>query len=192
MEELDAYLDLSKRTLLQQFQEVKDRTVQSHVARYGDAALGNLTLSEFQGDQVATRANIGTRDTDTQTDTETDRSEDVPLIVAQMQAKAHLENKRPQAKLQTLLAARAYVNSSRTLIGRKLIEAFGFPRNILCRRNFLTQHECYQTLFESFNKNWFNVSPIPMLCGPCSCLSTSVRLWARHQRLCVELNRLLT
>ena len=174
LEDSDAHPDLSKRTLQQQFEAVKDRTEQSHVTLYGDASLGKLALSEFQGDQVAPKVENRFR---RYRHADSVRSEDVPLIVAQKQAAAHPENEHLQAKFQTMLAARAYVNSSRTLIGRKLIEAFGFSEDILYKRSVLTQHECYETLFKSFDENCFDVSThsyalrsLPLLVNVCETL----------------------
>ncbi|KER21600.1 hypothetical protein T265_10115 [Opisthorchis viverrini] len=41
--------DLKKRTLEQQYEEVKKRTAASHVMKYGDMAMGSLPVGKFQG-----------------------------------------------------------------------------------------------------------------------------------------------
>ncbi|KER21975.1 hypothetical protein T265_09826 [Opisthorchis viverrini] len=41
--------DLKKRTLEQQYQEVKKRTTLSHVMKYGEMAMGSLPVEKFQG-----------------------------------------------------------------------------------------------------------------------------------------------
>ncbi|KER21112.1 hypothetical protein T265_10492 [Opisthorchis viverrini] len=41
--------DLKKRTLEQQYQEVKKRTKASHVMKYGEMAMGDLPVGKFQG-----------------------------------------------------------------------------------------------------------------------------------------------
>ncbi|TGZ58942.1 hypothetical protein CRM22_009354 [Opisthorchis felineus] len=41
--------DLQAYTLEQQYKEVKKRTKQSHVMKYGEAEMGNITVGEFQG-----------------------------------------------------------------------------------------------------------------------------------------------
>ena len=42
MEDSDAHPDLSKETLAEQFDAVRERTAQSHVTQYGDASIAKL------------------------------------------------------------------------------------------------------------------------------------------------------
>jgi len=177
MEDSDAHPDLSRETIKQQFEAVKKRTEQSHVTQYGDPSIGKLAVSEFQGDKVAMRADNTFRRGRHEGSV---RSQDVPLIVAQKQAEDHPDDVSLQQKYLSLLSGRAYVESSRRLLGQKLVQAFGFSPDILSTRRVLTQHDCYQTLFQAFDENCFDVSThqyalrsLPLLVNVCETLETT-------------------
>jgi len=158
MEDSDDHPDLSKETLQQQFKAAKERTKQSHVTQYGDKSLGNLPVSQFQGEKVATTVVNQYRRYRHQGSVP---SQDVPLIVAQKKAEAHPEDQRLQSQYQTIVNGRSYVDDARRFIGQQLVQSFGLPVEILTQKATLTQHECYETLFKTFDEHCFDVSSHP-------------------------------
>lgn len=158
MEDSDAHPDLSRETLKQQYQAVKRKTKQSHVSLYGDKSIGDQAVSDFQGSKVPQRLENRFQRRD---DGDTVRSPDVPLVVARMRAESSPQDERLQTEFKTMLHGRSFVDKSRELIGERLIEAFGFSEEILSRKLPLTQHDCYETLFRTFDETCFRVSTHP-------------------------------
>jgi len=161
MEDSDRLSDLSKETLVQQFDAVLKKTTQSHVSRYGNFSIAKLPVSQFQGEKAARLSDNQDNQHRQPAHRDAVPSQDVPLIVAQRRAEAKPDHPHLAAVYKGLLSGREYVDSARQFLGRRLIREFAFPEDILSQRLPLTRHECYDTLLKTFDENCFNVSTHP-------------------------------
>jgi len=150
--------DLSKETLAEQYEAVKEATSQSHVMEYGDLQISQMKVSDFQGHGGKTEKRVSTR---VPAELDAVPSWDVPLEILKhilseaatvteqrdiMQQIHLLENKR-QMLVRTLeqIVVKATGDSAKT-------------ESIMTDKMNLSEFGCYRELVNTFSQRCFNLS----------------------------------
>ena len=152
--------DLSKETLAEQYEAVKEATSQSHVMEYGDLQISQMKVSDFQGHGGKTEKRVSTR---VPAELDAVPSWDVPLEILKhilseaatvteqrdiMQQIHLLENKR-QMLVRTLeqIVVKATGDSAKT-------------QSIMTDKMNLSEFGCYRELVNTFSQRCFNLSEV--------------------------------
>ncbi|KAK3585993.1 hypothetical protein CHS0354_033110 [Potamilus streckersoni] len=146
--------DLNTETLEKQFKITKAETNTSHVMEYGDLTIGDMTVAEFQGNQLSPvflSNNIGTKEKDPCDDGVP--SEDVPLAILERKLEAatsQTQREQLEEQLRDLIKSR---ESVKTII--KKISFFATNNHIQTSRvmdsgvrQALRSWDCYEYVLD--------------------------------------------
>lgn len=152
--------NLNSETLQKQFMITKSETNTSHVQEYGDMSIGQMTVAEFQGTQLANP--IPPKPKDPCEDAV--KSEDVPLEILRrslnlVQSKA--EAQVIQTKLAKLLEERELVDKVvKTIVGLATDDHVT-ARNMMETRSHIKDWDCYEEVLDNVEKLCKNHLNIP-------------------------------
>ncbi|KAK6182637.1 hypothetical protein SNE40_010277 [Patella caerulea] len=141
--------DLSRETLTHQFEITKKETNTSHVQEFGDLTIGEMTVAEFQGKQMAApvdNENIPNPNLDAV------KSEDVKLAILEQRllaAKTDEEKMFIEDELDLLVMERMKtVDTIKHMISFAVNNQLSDTRKMMTLRRPLTQHDCYRTVID--------------------------------------------
>jgi legumain len=158
MEDSDAQ-DIEKETLQTQFQNVKDKTKESHAQEYGDLTIGKIIVGEFQG-----RENAPAKKLPKYKGTKTPSLE-VPLDLlhrALADAKTPQQKKEIQAQIDSMLEKRAHLETVyKKLVSRVSDSHHKFNHFFSTTPQDLKELDCQHDLVKAFSKHCFNFGTNP-------------------------------
>ena len=146
---------LKTETVENVFEIVKNETVLSRVSKFGDLSISKMPLSEFQGDKPFERCKHASKPV---CDTFVS-SRDVPLYTFEKKiSKAKGEVKvKLSTEYDLLKKARSFIKASMLKVIKEIALEKDHFLQIWSQKLTLTQHECYEVLFDNFHKHCFNV-----------------------------------
>ncbi|KAH7962126.1 hypothetical protein HPB52_014532 [Rhipicephalus sanguineus] len=155
--------DLHTETLIDQFKLVRKETNTSHVMEYGDLDIGQLSVSEFQGEKEAKAVVLPKVPYDAVS------SRDVPIAVLR---KKFARASKPHEKNSLKKKLRQALNK-RSFLKKKVAEIASFlaqvnPENgvsLLTSKRRLTNFNCYEKAVRHFSDLCFNLSKNPYALG---------------------------
>lgn len=151
--------DLTKETLNDQFKLVKKETTTSHVMEYGDLDLGNLSLSQFQGDKKTEPIVYP------QVPRDPVSSRDVPLAIIKkkLEKATHSATKKSlMVKLQRTIRNRSFLTEKVSEIASFVSEGNSDSATSLLRTKLpLRNFDCYEKAVQHFSEHCFRLSKNP-------------------------------
>ncbi|TGZ71386.1 hypothetical protein CRM22_002691 [Opisthorchis felineus] len=150
--------DLNQYTLDQQFDSVKQSTVQSHVSKYGEMDMGSLPVGEFQGySEQSIRLDSAT--TSQVLDSRPSRWAHLTTMSRRlMQAKTVEEHELASRKLYRALQLAQIVKQTFDDIVMD-VTTFHHPTiHVLSKSEEL---KCYDAVFQQFKKRCFTIRQVP-------------------------------
>ncbi|KER19805.1 hypothetical protein T265_15453, partial [Opisthorchis viverrini] len=151
--------DLRKRTLNQQYVEVKKRTEQSHVMKYGDMTMGSLPVAMFQGHyHLLTHRN--------------DEASNSNVVDRQLSSRTHLFSLTRRLMLATTEEEQEFTSRKlrRALqLGHVVKEAFhDIVMDVTTHRRLLVKDVskrdeliCYEAVYDHFETHCFKIQQVP-------------------------------
>nr|CAH8823204.1 unnamed protein product [Trichobilharzia regenti] len=158
--------ELTKRSLDDQFKEVRRETDMSHVQRYGDSKLGKLKLSEFQGSKkkVSTDNN-----TTVMKPKDSMPSRDVPIHTLRRQIM--MTNDAKEKKLLTEILSLKIKRSSIIQDTMDLIvEVMKTSKAVFANPSIDDILDCAESVYNTFKRNCFTRQQAPEVSGHLSTL----------------------
>ncbi|XP_014666763.1 PREDICTED: legumain-like [Priapulus caudatus] len=155
MEDSDV-ADLSKETLTQQYQTVKQKTNTSHVMRFGDESMGTLPLIKFEGDGKSAIAKPLQEQKTVPLDAIP--SPDVKLsILSKRWTKAPTEADRHKyhALIKQELKLREYIDTRMRQVVDFATKSTEQADRIMSVRHQLRDHDCYEPVMHHFSTTCF-------------------------------------
>ncbi|KAK8761365.1 hypothetical protein V5799_027370 [Amblyomma americanum] len=151
--------DLHKETLIDQFKLVRKETNTSHVMEYGDLNLGQLSVSEFQGEKQTEPIEYPPVPRDPVS------SRDVPLAILRRK----LEKATDRSTKRSLMIKLQQAIRNRSFLGEKVSEIASFvsdgnsdsATSLLRTKLPLRDFDCYEKAVQHFNENCFRLSKNP-------------------------------
>lgn len=156
--------DLNTETLQKQFMIAKKETNTSHVMEYGDMTIGDMTVAEFQGEQMATEwAQKARAPTDPCEDAV--KSEDVPLEI--LRRSLSLVNTKEEARqielqISEMLKDRDVVDQTVKNIVGLATEDHNTARNMMETRSRIKDWECYEEILDTLQEHCEHHLNIPV------------------------------
>ncbi|KAH6939965.1 hypothetical protein HPB50_022995 [Hyalomma asiaticum] len=151
--------DLHKETLIEQFKIVRKETNTSHVMEYGDLNIGNLPVSEFQGEGKAKPVVLPKVPYDAVS------SRDVPIaIIRRKIAKASnpYEKRSLKGKLRTMQKNRSFLKEKVADIATFLARANpDVAESVSTSKKRLAKFDCYEEAVKHFSDRCFKLSKNP-------------------------------
>uniref|UniRef100_T1JFN1 legumain n=1 Tax=Strigamia maritima TaxID=126957 RepID=T1JFN1_STRMM len=147
---------LTKETLNKQFKIVKEETNTSHVQEYGDLSIGNMKVSEFQGEKASLRNTYLPK-----VPLDAVLSHEVPVEILKrklMKTNSFEEQRSLKRELTQMLRNRDYLQDKVKSIITKSTFTLQQVDTILNQRFELNDFECYNEVVRYFSKNCFSIS----------------------------------
>lgn len=159
MENSDA-VDLTKETLMKQFQIVKEETNTSHVMQYGDMDYVNDDLDEFQGDGMGSVSGKSPEEYRGEPITDAIPSPDVELNILHHRLKdsASLAERREIAReIEELLERKEGVRKTMESIVEQCTSSEEQKTRVLKTRADPEDFDCYKQAVKTFSKTCYNL-----------------------------------
>lgn len=159
MENSDA-VDLTKETLMKQFQIVKEETNTSHVMQYGDMDYVNDDLDEFQGDGMGSVSGKSPEEYRGEQITDAIPSPDVELNILHHRLKdsASLAERREIAReIEELLERKEGVRKTMESIVEQCTSSEEQKTRVLKTRADPEDFDCYKQAVKTFSKTCYNL-----------------------------------
>lgn len=159
MENSDA-IDLTKETLMKQFQIVKEETNTSHVMQYGDMDYVNDDLDEFQGDGMGSVSGKSPEEYRGEQITDAIPSPDVELNILHHRLKdsASLAERREIAReIEELLERKEGVRKTMESIVEQCTSSEEQKTRVLKTRADPEDFDCYKQAVKTFSKTCYNL-----------------------------------
>lgn len=159
MENSDA-VDLTKETLMKQFQIVKEETNTSHVMQYGDMDYVNDDLDEFQGDGMGSVSGKSPEEYRGEQITDAIPSPDVELNILHHRLKdsASLAERREIAReIEELLKRKEGVRKTMESIVEQCTSSEEQKTRVLKTRADPEDFDCYKQAVKTFSKTCYNL-----------------------------------
>lgn len=159
MENSDA-VDLTKETLMKQFQIVKEETNTSHVMQYGDMDYVNDDLDEFQGDGMGSVSGKSPEEYRGEQITDAIPSPDVELNILHHRLKdsASLAERREIAReIEELLERKEGVRKTMKSIVEQCTSSEEQKTRVLKTRADPEDFDCYKQAVKTFSKTCYNL-----------------------------------
>lgn len=159
MENSDA-VDLTKETLMKQFQIVKEETNTSHVMQYGEMDYVNDDLDEFQGDGMGSVSGKSPEEYRGEQITDAIPSPDVELNILHHRLKdsASLAERREIAReIEELLERKEGVRKTMESIVEQCTSSEEQKTRVLKTRADPEDFDCYKQAVKTFSKTCYNL-----------------------------------
>lgn len=148
--------DLGHYTLNQQFRHVKQKTKKSHVTKYGEMDIGNLSVGEFQGDtEKSMHSNMAPLPVDRRP---APRAHLTAMSRKLMRATTEEEHEAASRKLHRALQLGRIVKETFEDI---VLDATKHHWPTLNGLSKLEELKCYETVFNAFQTKCFTIQQVP-------------------------------
>ncbi|XP_068730435.1 legumain-like [Montipora capricornis] len=155
-------VDLSKESLLKQFEIVKKETNTSHVMKYGDMAFDNEDIGDYQGDGDDYGKGISPDDYHSEPITDAVPAPDVQLYILKNQLRdaRPAEQKKIDYKIKQLYLLRLNISKIMEDIVKQSVTSEEQKMRVLKNHAYPHDFDCYKKAVETFSETCYNLGQV--------------------------------